>query len=165
MSVRLSGALLAAALLAAALLATPARAAAQQRPLVRPELRVDATSARAPRLEGSAGLVVPAGVYARLALTAGAGVARAAGETRTAARVDAIARFELDPLRQHVRSAYVGGGISWLGADGTRGRAYLALVAAMELKTRRGWVPSLELGLGGGARLGLAFRRAMESWR
>ena len=132
---------------------------------MRPELRVDATSARLPRLEGSAGLVVPAGIYARLALAAGAGVAHAAGETRTAARADAIARVELDPLRQHARSAYVGGGISWLGAEGARGRAYVALVAAAALKTRHGWVPSIELGLGGGARLGVAFRRAMESWR
>lgn len=140
-------------------------AAAQQNPVVRPELRLDATSARVPRLEGSAGLVVPAGVYVRLALTGGAGVARVNGAARSAARGDAIARFELDPLRQRARAAYFGAGLTWLGAEGARSRAYLALVGGVELKTRFGWVPVVEAGLGGGARVGLALRRGMDSWR
>ncbi|NUR35346.1 MAG: hypothetical protein HOQ30_15180, partial [Gemmatimonadaceae bacterium] len=46
-----------------------------------------------------------------------------------------------------------------------RGRAYLALVAGWELKTRAGWVPTIEAGLGGGARIGIALRRGMVSWR
>ncbi|HEX2781814.1 MAG TPA: hypothetical protein VHM30_20070 [Gemmatimonadaceae bacterium] len=150
----------------AALLLVAARSAtAQERPRTRPELRLDATSARVSRLEGSAGLVVPLGIYGRLALSGGGGVARAAGATRTAARADAIARFELDPLNQRPHSVYLGGGVTWLATEGERGRAYLALVGALELKTRAGWVPSVELGIGGGARVGVAFRRAMQSWR
>ncbi|HEX2781621.1 MAG TPA: hypothetical protein VHM30_19105, partial [Gemmatimonadaceae bacterium] len=60
----------------AALLLVAARSAtAQERPRTRPELRLDAMSARVSRLEGSAGLVVPLGIYGRLALSGGGGVA------------------------------------------------------------------------------------------
>ena len=149
----------------AALPVAGARAGAQDRPLTRPELRVDATSAHVSRVEGSLGAVVPVGTYVRLALAAGGGVARASGESRGAARADVIARFELDPLRQLARSAYLGGGVSYLATERERGRAYLALVAGWELKTRAGWVPTIEAGLGGGARIGIALRRGMVSWR
>ena len=138
---------------------------AQQHPVTVPELRLDATSARIPRLELSGGAVVPIGIYVRLALTAGAGMTKQDGLYQAAARGDAIARFELDPLKQHSHGAYVGGGVSLLGRNGPHVRAYLALVAALELKQRAGWIPSIEAGLGGGARIGLGFRRAMELWR
>ena len=149
----------------AALLACASLASAQERPRPRPELRLDATSAHVPRLEGSLGMVVPAGIYARLALSAGGGVARVRAQTRGAARADAIARFELDPLRQRARSVYLGGGVSYFATEGERGRGYLALVAGWELKTRHGWVPNLELGLGGGTRVAITLRRAMQDWR
>ncbi|HET9003681.1 MAG TPA: hypothetical protein VFN39_06725, partial [Gemmatimonadaceae bacterium] len=66
---------------------------------------------------------------------------------------------------QHSRGAYIGGGLSLLGRNGPHVRAYLALVAALELKQRGGWVPSIEADLGGGARVGIGVRRAMELWR
>ena len=146
-------------------LIAPRELRAQQHPGTVPELRLDATSARIPRLELSGGAVVPIGIYVRLALTAGAGVTKQDDIYRTAGRADAIARFELDPLRQHTRGAYIGGGVSLLGRDGPHVRAYLAIVAALELKQRAGWAPSIEAGLGGGARVGVGFRRAMELWR
>jgi len=144
----------------------PMRAAfAQQHPQTVPELRLDATAARVSRLELSAGAVVPIGIYTRLALTAGAGMARSGGSYHTVGRGDAIARFELDPLKQHSHGAYVGGGISLLGDSGPRVRAWLALVAGIEFNARHGWVPSLEAGLGGGARVAVTVHRAMELWR
>lgn len=138
---------------------------AQQHPTTVPELRLDGTSARIPRLELSAGAVVPVGIYVRLALSAGAGVIRENGLAHAAGRADAIARFELDPLKQHSRGGYVGGGLSLLGREGPHVRAYLALVAGLELKQRLGWIPSIEAGLGGGARVSVGVRRAMELWR
>jgi hypothetical protein len=154
-------------LIAAACIAliTPRDLRAQQHPVTVPELRLDATSARIPRLDLSGGAVVPIGIYVRLALTAGAGVTKQDGLYQAAARGDAIARFELDPLKQHTHGAYLGAGVSLLGRNGPHVRAYLALVAALELKQRAGWVPSIEAGLGGGARIGLGLRRAMELWR
>jgi hypothetical protein len=150
---------------ACTVLLVPHQLRAQQHPVTVPELRLDATSARIPRLELSGGAVVPVGIYVRLALTAGAGMTKQNGLYQTAARGDAIARFELDPLKQHTRGAYVGGGVSLLGRNGPHVRAYLALVAAVELKQRAGWVPSIEAGLGGGARVSVGIRRAMELWR
>jgi hypothetical protein len=159
--------LIATLLFAAACVAliAPRELRAQQHPRTVPELRLDATSARIPRLELSGGAVVPIGIYVRLALTAGAGMTKQDGLYQAAARGDAIARFELDPLKQHTHGAWIGGGVSLLGRNGPHVRAYLALVAALELKQRAGWVPSIEAGLGGGARVGLGFRRAMELWR
>jgi len=148
-----------------AALVVPRALRAQQHPVTVPELRLDATSARIPRFELSGGAVIPVGIYVRLALTAGAGMTRQDGRYQAAARGDAIARFELDPLKQHSHGAYVGGGLSLLGRNGPHVRAYLALVAGVELKQRAGWIPSIEAGLGGGARVGLGVRRAMELWR
>ena len=150
---------------ALALAAVPLALHAQEHPQTVPELRLDATSAHVSRLELSAGAVVPIGIYTRLALTAGAGMAREYGLYHTVGRADAIARFELDPLKQHSQGAYLGGGISLLGDSGPHVRAWLALVAGLELKQRRGWVPALELGLGGGARVAVSLRRGMELWR
>ena len=143
----------------------PMRAvSAQQHPQTVPELRLDATSARVSRLELSAGAVVPIGIYTRLALTAGAGSARSGGSYHTVGRGDAIARFELDPLKQHSHGAYIGGGLSLLGDSGPHVRAWLALVAGIEFNAHHGWVPSLEAGLGGGARVALTMHRAKELW-
>ena len=150
---------------AGAMLAAPRTVRAQQQPVTVPEIRLDATSAHVPRLELSAGVVVPVGIYVRMALTAGAGVMRQGGISGKAGRADAIARFELDPLRQHTRGAYIGAGLSLLGRGGPHVRAYLALVAAVELKQRHGWVPTIEAGLGGGARIGVGLQRGMELWR
>ena len=149
----------------AAFVAAPSLLHAQRRPTTRPELRIDATSAHVPRLELSGGVAIPIGTYVRLALTAGTGVARVDDAIRQAGRGDAIIRFELDPLKQSTRGAYVGGGLSFLGRDGSRARGYLAVVGGLELKQRGGWVPAVEAGLGGGARLGVVLKRAMENWR
>jgi hypothetical protein len=157
-------ALFAASLIAGAL-TMPVVARAQQHPHTVPELRLDATEARASRLELSAGAVVPIGIYTRLALTAGAGMANSGGSYHAVGRGDAIARFELDPLKQHSHGAYVGGGLSLFGDSGPHVRAWLALVAGIEFNAHRGWVPSVEAGLGGGARVAVTVHRAMELWR
>lgn len=151
--------------LASAIVLAPRALRAQEHPRTVPELRLDATSAHIPRLELSAGAVIPVGIYVRLALTAGAGVTKQDDRYRSAGRADAIARFELDPLKQHTHGAWVGGGLSLLGRDGPHVRAYLALAAGIEFKQRHGWVPSIDAGLGGGARIGIGVRRAMELWR
>jgi hypothetical protein len=156
---------LATAAAAAGLVGAPFVAGAQQRPHTVPELRLDATSSHIPRLELSGGAIVPLGTYVRLALTAGGGVAREDGLTRKVGRGDAIMRFELDPLKQHSRGLYLGGGLSLLGRDGPHVRGYLALVGGVEFKPRAGWVPTIEAGLGGGARIAVSVRRAMELWR
>jgi hypothetical protein len=161
-----------AALVAMSMLMMPCMVRAQDRAPIRPEVRVDATSATVQRLELSAGAAIPLGTYVRLALLAGGGLARddrsgspAYGDRVAAARADVVARFQLDPFHQSLHGAYSGAGLSYLASKGERGRLYLTLLAGLELRDRGHIVPAIELGLGGGVRIGIALRRATPRWR
>lgn len=155
--------------LAIALLAGPL--CAQTRAPVRPELRIDATSATVDRLELSGGAAVPLGTYVRVALLAGGGLARddtasASGKrSLAAARADVIARFQIDPFHQSRRGVYGGGGISYLATEGHQGRLYVAVVAGLELRDRGHVAPAVEVALGGGLRVSVALRRSASGWR
>lgn len=154
-----------------ALIVVPSVAGAQQRPPVRAEVRIDGTSANIDRLEIGGGAAIPMGTYVRLALLVGGGVAR--DDVRTgavpnrvaAARADAIARFQIDPFHQSPRGLYGGGGVSYLASKGSRGQAYLTLVAGMEFRDRGRVAPAIEIALGGGVRVGVALRRTAPGWR
>jgi hypothetical protein len=143
----------------------------QDRPPIRQEVRIDATTATEKRLELSGGAAIPVGTYVRVAILAGGGLARdARGSPRTerqgaAARADLIARFEIDPFHQSVRGLYSGGGVSYLASEGARGRVYLALVAGIELRDHGRVAPAMEVALGGGVRIGFVLRRATPRWR
>ncbi len=152
-------------LVAAAITLAPPELTAQDRPRPVFIARLDGTSSAAPRLEASLGAAIPLGTYARLHVTAGGGAARDAGVVQPAARADIVGRFLLDPLKQARRGLYFGGGVSFLTQRGSRGRAWLTFVAGMEVAEWGGTVPGIELGVGGGARLGLVMRRAMPNWR
>lgn len=131
------------------------------------EWRVDGIFARTSGVEAGLGVSIPQGVYVRTGLVAGVGVGRHGAEGRT----DLLSRFSLDPFRQSRWALYGGGGIS--GRYRTRedgdSRAYLLLVVGLEgplpLGRTEGWVPVVEVGLGGGARLGVGVRRGINSRR
>ena len=77
-------------------------------------------------------------------------------------RVDAIARFLLDPFREMPLGLSLGGGVSVPYASGdTATRPYLTAVVDIEGRRRGGLTPALQLGLGGGARVGLVLRTSM----
>jgi hypothetical protein len=161
-----------AALVATSMLMIPCVARAQERTPIRPEVRIDATSATVQRLELGAGAAIPMGTYVRVALLAGGGLARddrsgsrADGDRVAAGRADIVARFQLDPFHQSLRGLYSGAGLSYLASRGERGRVYLTLLAGLELRDRGHVTPAIELGLGGGVRLGVALRRATPRWR
>ena len=161
-----------AALAVITMLTIPCTTRAQDRAPVRPEVRVDATAADVQRLELSAGAAIPIGTYVRVALLAGGGLARddrsgslAYRDRVAAARADIIARFQLDPFHQSLHGLYSGAGVSYLATRGERGRAYVTLLAGLELRDRGHIAPAIELGLGGGVRLGIALRRATARWR
>lgn len=166
----------AAAALLLSLGALPVAAAAQQPPGAEPdpaparaprrlELRAEHTAARVSRLEGSAGLVMPVGTYVRVALTGGAGVGEHGDDRFTAYRGDAVVRFQLDPFHQAKAGVYGGAGVAWLGGAGRSGTARLTLGAGVELPAWGPVAPALELGLGGGTRVGVALRPASRRWR
>lgn len=94
-----------------------------------------------------------------------------AGADGLEARTDLISRFSLDPFRQSRWAPYGAAGLSGrfrpAKAGGSRG--YLLLVLGVEgplaAGKRTGWVPAIEAGLGGGARIAFVLRRGIADRR
>ena len=158
------GALHAARLTTLAIALLAAREAAAQRAGPHPLVRADVVLARATALHGALGITLPLGNYVRLDGVAGAGVERTDGASRASARGDIVGRFLLDPFRQSRWSGYAGGGLSALRSGGDW-RGYLLAVIGVEGPGAHNMLPALELGLGGGARVGLVLRSAAPERR
>jgi hypothetical protein len=131
------------------------------------EVRVDGLVARSSAVEAAYGFSIPAGIYLRPGLVGGVGVGRHGLESRA----DLISRFSLDPFRQSRWSPYLGAGLSGRFrpiADGGA-KAFLLIFLGIEgpLPSGRaaGWVPAVELGLGGGARVALILRQGINGRR
>jgi hypothetical protein len=147
------------------LLALSSRANAQQQtsrssfpPL---ELRVDAinvSSASSGTLQGGLGANVPLGYYVRLELDGAGGVTRRDSVNHNSGRVDALARFLLDPFNDAPWGLSFGGGMSARFEHGTTTREYLVVVVDLEAPHIGSVTPALQLGLGGGLRVGLVLR-------
>jgi hypothetical protein len=107
------------------------------------------------------------GLYLRAGLVLGAGVGRHGFDARS----DLIARFTFDPFRQTRWAPYGGGGVSGRYNSTAEGgaKAYLLVFFGVEgplpVGARSGWVPAFEVGLGGGARLGVVLRRGIRARR
>lgn len=131
------------------------------------EVRLDAFFARTSAVEAGYGFTVPAGLYVRPGIVAGIGAGRHGVEGRT----DLIARFSFDPFRQSRWAPYAGGGLSGRYRSELDGgtRAFLLLFFGVEgplpLGERAGWVPALEVGLGGGGRVGVILRKGINARR
>ena len=154
--------------LCTATFALPLQAAAQNvEQRFQSEIRVDGIFARSSAVQAAYGLSVPAGLYVRNGLVAGMGV----GAHGVDGRLDIVSRFSFDPFRQSRWSPYAGAGFSTrfrTDADGgTRGflLAFLGVEGPLSLGKRNGWVPALEVGFGGGTRLGLILRRGIAARR
>ena len=128
---------------------------------VTPEVRLDGIIARLSALHLGAGFTVPAGTYVRMGAVAGVGFSR----NGLSGRIDGFARFHFDPLRQSRWAPYGGGGISGRFDNDEKARAYLLLLLGLDGPVYSGATPSFELGLGGGARIGVIFRRAAAERR
>ena len=131
------------------------------------EGRLDAIVAHTTGFEAGLGLTVPAGIYVRTGLVAGIG----AGHHGVEGRTDLVSRFSLDPFRQSRWAPYGGGGISGRYRSKLDGgsHAYLLVFLGVEgplaAANRSGIVPAFELGLGGGARLGIILRQGISARR
>jgi hypothetical protein len=105
--------------------------------------------------EFGAGVQVPLGYYTRIGVTAAYG----AVQPNASGRLDVVARFLFDPFLQQRWGLSAGGGISLRALENDRVRPYLLTVIDLEgPHTPTGASPSLQLGLGGGVRLGAALR-------
>ena len=131
----------------------------------RVEARLDAFVAESNALHAAAGLALDAGTYVRLAGIVGVGAADVDDRTVASGRVELIGRFLLDPFRQARWGLYGGTGVLARYEDGPGVRGYLTLLVGAELPGRRTTVTAVELGIGSGARIGVAMRRGRPGRR
>jgi hypothetical protein len=134
-------------------------------PRIQPEVRADFIDARAAAAHLGLGVSVPASTYVRLGLVGAAGRAWADGGSTTAGRVDALVRFVVDPLREFRWSPYGSGGVGGLYDGDGKWRGVLVGVLGVEGPQSGAVVPAIEVGFGGGLRVGVALRRAMPGRR
>lgn len=145
--------------------AASAQGARSTPPRFQPEVRADFIDARAAAAHLGLGFSVPASTYVRLGLVGGVGRAWADGESTTAGRIDALVRFVVDPLREFRWAPYGSGGVGGLYDGDGKWRAVLVGMLGVEGPQSGGVVPAIEVGFGGGARVGVMLRRAMPGRR
>jgi hypothetical protein len=126
---------------------------------VQPELRVDVLEPRPHSVQPGVGAVVALGTYVRLGAVVGYALRGDSNLIGDRSRIDVLARVTLDPFRQQRRAFSIGGGVS------IRRRTYLAVVMDLEGSEILGFIPALQLGVSGGARVGLILRRAIKGRR
>jgi hypothetical protein len=133
------------------------------RPRVHAEARVDYLGPNPDVVHVGAGLNVAAGTYLRMSLVGAGGASWDAGRTGGSGRGDVIGRFLFDPFRERRWGLSAGGGLSvrydQVGA-GRRWRPLLALVIDLEGPRKGSIASAFQVGLGGGARIGLIIRGA-----
>ena len=153
---------------AAVILLCASRApSSQNAPQSYAEYRADAIVATRTAVQAGAGAAVPLGVYVRLGIDGALGGTFGGDDgAKLSGRVDAIGRFLLDPLREVPVALSLGGGVSVPYAAGdAHVRPLLVAVVDVEGKMGGSITPTLEIGLGGGARVGLVLRRSPPRWR
>lgn len=141
------------------------RAAAAPPPRIQPEVRADFVNARTPAAHLGLGASVPAGTYVRLGLIAAAGQAWSNGSATAAGRIDGVVRFLVDPLREFRWAPYASGGVGAIYDGNERWRGVLVGALGVEGPVSGRIVPAFEVGFGGGARVGVVLRRAMQGRR
>ena len=133
---------------------------------VSPELRVDVITAQQRTVvELGAGFQLPAGSYARIGVIGAVGADVTHGGPRATGRVDVIGRFLFDPFRQNQWGLSAGAGVSVRSQTQDYVRPYLVAIIDLEGPRHRGVSPAIQLGLGGGVRIGAAFRWAAPEGR
>ena len=139
----------------------PASLAAQSERL-RPlqlEARTDVIVARRTTWHVGGGANLALGNYLRTGLVVAAGATRGADdETIASARAELVGRFLLDPFREHAWGPYAGAGLGVLWDEEAETREVVLVVIGVEGGMRSRVRPSLELGFGGGTRVGLVLR-------
>lgn len=141
-----------------------------ENPGLLPELRGDVILGRRAAVQLGAGVQIPAGYYVRVGVIGAVGVRiddpTPPTQHRMDGRLDVLARFLLDPFRQTSYGLSLGGGMSLRAEPGDRVRPVLLVAVDVEgRRSRRGLVPAVQVGLGGGTRIGVVLRRGSAGAR
>lgn len=146
--------------------ATPACAVAQDlfKPAMQFEMRADLLAGPPAGAQLGVGANVTAGSYIRVGVDAAFGASSRDGAVASG-RVDIATRYLLDPFREFRLGPYVGGGFTAQWDRRANWRGDLLLLIGVEGPVHAGWRTAVELGLGGGARLGVVLRRARSNGR
>jgi hypothetical protein len=120
-----------------------------------PSIRLDVLGGDPTALQVGAGIAFPFSNYFSLGADIGAGVS----STGFSGRVDGFGTFSLDPYHQLQWEPYVGGGVTVRADGGGPGtRTYLLGIIGANGPTTGSIAPGVELGFGGGVRLGITLR-------
>jgi hypothetical protein len=141
---------------------------AQGRPRARAEARLDYLGPNPNVVHGGLGVNVPAGTYLRVSLVGAGGASWDEGRTGGSVRADVIGRFLFDPFRERRWGLSAGGGLSVRYDEVETGRGWrplLALIVDLEGPRTGSVAPALQVGLGGGGRVGLVVRGADSNRR
>ncbi|MGH7654792.1 MAG: hypothetical protein ACREN6_09020 [Gemmatimonadaceae bacterium] len=135
------------------------------KPPVQVELRADVLAGPPAGAQVGVGANVAAGYYLRIGVDAAAGASARDGTAFASGRVDVVTRYLLDPFNEFRWAPYIGGGLTAQWDRRATRRGDLLLLVGIEGPVHGGWLTSVELGLGGGARLGVVLRRARSNGR
>ena len=131
----------------------------------RPIVRADLFAAAVDAAHIGAGAATDLGSYVRLDAMLGIGAARVGDRTAASGRGEVMGRFVLDPFRQRRWGPYVGAGLIARLDDDEPVRGLVALVLGTEFPGGARWTRAVELGFGGGVRLGFVLRGARAGRR
>ena len=120
-----------------------------------PSLRLDVLGGKPTALQAGAGIAFPFSNYFSIGAAVGAGIS----STGFSGRADGFGQFSLDPYHQSEWEPYVGGGVTVRGDGGGPGtRTYLLAFIGANGPSTGTIAPGVELGFGGGVRLGVTMR-------
>ena len=120
-----------------------------------PSLRLDVLGGNPTALQAGAALDVPFSNYFSIGAAVGAGIS----STGFSGRVDGFGKFSLDPYHQSEWEPYLGGGVTVRADGGGPGtRTYLLGFVGANGPSTGAIAPGVELGFGGGVRLGVTLR-------
>jgi hypothetical protein len=141
-------------------------AQAASQPKTSAEYRADMIVGQGTAAQIGAGAQIPLGYYVRLGITGAAGVTIRDDVSGGGGRLDVIGRYLLDPFREVAWTPSFGGGVTVRYDDGDKNaHVYLTVVLDIEGPRLGVFSPALQIGLGGGTRIGVALRATRGPWR
>jgi len=131
----------------------------EREPLVQPGVRMDAFVSRITAVQAGLEGSVVAGRYVRLGIVGAVGGSWRDGASGVSARSELVGRFIVDPDFTARWAPYAGAGLGVRYDRIADWRGVLIAVIGLEGPAWSGAVPFMEVGYGGGTRIGIGVRK------